>query len=141
MVDPNPGEYRPQLISALDTAAWVKGKLELGNEDAAIRWLSEAVSRLLHTPVGSVVPAAIAAEPASTGSLRHDTLLATAFAYALDTLGAEIPEWTDKPALDTEWLWGDDDAAEEFRAYIRAQTPPLFLSRNILCRDRDFRSV
>jgi hypothetical protein len=142
MADTEPREYIPLLISVPDTAAAMAEWFAEDNEESAIRWMTETVSRLIQSPHGRVIPAEIIAEPVSTGSLEYDTLLATAVAYALDIIGAESPEWTNKPRLDAEWLWdGDGLSSTEWRDYIRKQTPPMFLGRNILCRDRDFRTA
>lgn len=62
-------------------------------------------------------------------------------AVAREAGGLAPAPWTRAvPALPTEWLWdGDDTASPEFRTLIRQQTPPLFLAKGILLRDRDVR--
>jgi hypothetical protein len=128
-----------RLLSATDVAELVRENLERGDEEAAARNLTEAISRIIQAPDG-VIPTAVLAEPGTTGALRYDTLLATAMAYALGLRGQSAPAWTTNvQPLDREWLIdGDDDAGDEFRAWVRARTPAIFLAKNILVQERDW---
>ena len=127
------------LISAASTAAQVEDALDRGDVEAADRVLTETISLLLLAPGGARIPAAVLAEPGSTGDRRYDVLLAVVVAFALDRRGTQVPAWAEQvPALDREWLWdGDVDASTKFRDFIRDRTPPMFLAKNILLRERD----
>ena len=127
------------LASAASTATQVKHARDHGDVETADRILTGMISRLLLAPADTVIPDAVLAEPGSTGDRRYDVLLAVAVAFALDRRGAQVPAWAEQvPALDRQWLWdGDVDASTEFRGFIRDRTPPMFLAKNILLRERD----
>jgi hypothetical protein len=69
-------------------------------------------------------------EPASTGDVRYDTLLAVGLAYALSMHDLPAAQWMEAaPPLNPEWLWdGDGIASSEFREYIRRNVLALFAS-------------
>lgn len=121
------------------TAAAVSDALRDDNVGLADRIITELFGRIINATVD--IPARVLEEPGTTGDRRYDTLLATGMAYALATRGLPAEPWMDAvPALDQEWLWdGDDVASAEFRVRIRRQTPPLFLAKGLLLRDKDMR--
>jgi transcriptional regulator with XRE-family HTH domain len=129
------------LISATAASRAIAHSLRLGDRESAIRDLTEAVGRLIlfeaKNPGGT--PVWVIREP--TTSLSDPTwnaFLATAFAYALEQAGQPIPHWmTAVPRLPHETALGDDPSPE-FRAWLRAQTPPIFLEKNLLSRAEDW---
>jgi hypothetical protein len=129
-----------RLISAADTAATVQLALESGDEPAAIQYLTEAVSRLIQAVPGAEIPREILAAPQSIGDVRYATLIATAFAYAMQIRGDDPMPWmTEVEPLDAEWLWdGDKSSSDAFRDFIRRNTPEIFRTKNILTRERDW---
>jgi hypothetical protein len=128
-----------RLISAADTAAIIEHALESGDEATAIRYLTEAVSRLIQAPEHTEIPRAVLAAPAPIKDSRYATLIATAFAYAILSRGETPMPWmTEAKPLATEWLWGGDGASEAFRDFIRRNTPETFRAKNILTRERDW---
>lgn len=133
-------DVEARLISAADTAATVERALEFGDEPAAIRHLTEAVSRLIQAPEGSEIPRDILAAPQPIKDSRYATLIATAFAYAMLGRGEQPMEWmTAVKPLATEWLWdGDSASSPAFRDFIRRNTPETFRAKNILTRERDW---
>lgn len=115
-----------RLTTAADAAATVERALEFSNEPAAIRHLTEAVSRLIQAPEGSEIPRDILAASQPIKDSRYATLIATAFAYAMLGRGEQLMEWmTAVKPLATEWLWDGDSASS-----------PAF--RDILTRERDW---
>lgn len=128
-----------QLLTARTTAEAVGAALRDNTTESADRLITELLGRVIDEP--GDIPAQVLEEPASTGDVRYDTLLATGLAYALATRGIPALPWmTAVPASKVEWLWdGDADSSPEFRAYIRRQTPPMFLDKGLLLRDRDIR--
>jgi hypothetical protein len=128
-----------RLISAADAAATIERALEFGDEATAIRHLTEAVSRLIQAPGNTEIPRAVLDAPAPIKDSRYETLIATAFAYAMLCRGEKPREWmTEAKPLATEWLWGGDGASEAFRDFIRRNTPETFRAKNILTRERDW---
>jgi hypothetical protein len=129
-----------RLISAADTAVTVQCALDSADEPAAIRYLTEAVSRLIQAAPGAEISAEILAAPQSVSDVRYATLIATAFAYAMQTRGDEPMPWmTEVEPLDAEWLWdGEDSSSDAFRDFIRRDTPEIFRKKNILTRERDW---
>ncbi|WP_141989133.1 hypothetical protein [Rhodoglobus vestalii] len=131
-----------RFISAADTAATVERALELGDEAAAIRHLTEAVSRLIQASADSKIPQAILEAPDPIRDSRYETLIATAFAYAMSRRGEMPLAWmTDAKPVPTEWLWGGDGASKPFRDFIRSHTPDIFRDKNILTRERDWTTL
>ena len=128
-----------RLISAADTAETVERALEFGDESAAIRHLTETISRLIQAPKHLEIPPTVLRAPKPIRDPRYETLIATAFAYALTSRGEPpLPWMTAAKPIPTEWLWGDDGASEEYRAFIRSKTPSIFRQMNILTRERDW---
>ena len=129
------------LISASTTARAMTASLRRGDEEAAIRDLTEAVGRLIRFGEASdaPVPEWVTSEPNLHAlSPAWFTYMATAFAYALECAHRAIPAWMlEAPALPHETAMGDDPSPE-FRAWLRAQTPPLFLAKNLLSRPADW---
>ena len=129
------------LIGARETSVLVRDALRAGKNDLAGRMLTEAVARLIEVG-GTGIPVDVLAEPASTGDRKWDVILATAFLYASDLTGIKAAAWMHAERLVEEWLWGGDGyESDEFKDYIRRQTPALFLDRNILTRPRDWVNV
>lgn len=128
------------FISADSAALAVWRALDQGNHEHADRWLTEAIGRLLTADLAVPIPDDITAEPSSIGDPPYDTLLATAFAFAMTRRGQEpLPWMVAPPALSAPWLLdGGYNAGAEFTEFIRAQTPEIFLAKNILLRERDF---
>ena len=128
----------PHLITAPQAAELVREALAAGNYDLAVRWLTEAVARLIESE-GSNIPDNEFAEPDTTGDRRYDAVLATAFLYAANLCRVEAPAWTRVAPLTQPWLWGGDGfESAQYQAFIRSQTPTEFLERNILTRPRDW---
>lgn len=127
------------FLSAADVAASTKRALDADEPTTADRYLAEATSRIILAPHGVAIPADVTREPKPIGDLHYDTLLATAFAFALTKRGLVPPNWMlDAPALSKEWMWdGGYDAGAPFKQFIKANTPPMFLAKNILLRERD----
>lgn len=132
------------LLIPLATAADViRDALRLGRIAAADRALTDAVSRILHAAPGTAVDESITQPAPSVGDEHDDALLTTAFAYALQRLGIEPPRWMlDTQPLEHERLWdGDTEASPEWRSFIKARTPEIFLGKNILLRERDLEAA
>ncbi len=73
-----------------------------------------------------------------TGDHQFDTVLATAFLYAANLCGVPARAWMHAERLNEEWLYrGDGHESEEYRAFVRGETPAVFLDRDILTRPRD----
>jgi len=132
----------PRFISAEETAAVIQGALAFGDEPSAIRHLTEAVSRIIQAPGHVTIPRVVLEAPQPVTDPRYATLIATAFAHAMLSRGeVPLPWMTEAKPLVTEWLWGGDGASNEFRDFIRSQTPEIFRAKNILTRERDWRSL
>lgn len=129
------------LISATTTARAMASRLRRGDPESAIRDLTEAVGRLIRFGESSdaALPSWVLEQPPAR--LLDDawhTYLATAFTYALQRTGRTALPWMlDAPPLPTETVMGDDPSPE-FRAWLRAQTPPIFLAKNLLSRPEDW---
>jgi hypothetical protein len=127
------------FLSAVGTAESIRRVLDEGNIEAADRLLTEAISRILLASAGSAIPESILDPPQSTGSPEFDTLLATALAFALLKRGEAPRPWMlEVPALPAEWVWdGGYGVSLQFKDFIKRHTPPIFLAKNILLRERD----
>ena len=125
--------------TARATAAAVAAALRENNIALADRLVTEILGRVINAP--GDIPAGVLDAPGTTGDERYDTLLAVGLAYALHTRGLPPVPWMDAiPPLEQEWLWdGDGAATPKYREYIRRQTPPMFLEKGLLLRDRDVR--
>jgi len=133
------GEIR--LIAAKTTASAVDHALSQGDEPEAIRYLTEAVSRLIDAPTYQVIPDHILAAPAPIADQRYQTLLATAFAFAMQSRGMTPKVWMLSPKpLTKEWVWANDGASRAYKSMIRHDTPAIFLAKNILTREIDWHS-
>lgn len=129
-----------QLIPAAVVARAMADSLRKGDENAAIRDLTEGVGRIIRVGEGGgIIPDWIAAEPRKPiGDRAWDTFLATAFAYAFERAGKDAPDWmTLVPALSEETALGDDPSPE-FREWLRSRTPAIFLDKNLLSRAEDW---
>lgn len=128
-----------EFLSAADAAAEVRRALGAGNTGTADRFAAELASRILRAPADATIPDSIFDEPGTTGSLEYDTLLATALAYGMLQRGLAPRDWMSAAAkLPDEWLWdGGYGGSPAFREFIRRNTPEMFLSKNILLRERD----
>ncbi len=128
------------LISAETISRAMARSLHKGDTEAAIRDLTEGVGRLIVAAgKGTQIPGWSVTKPAKPiGILLWDTFLATAFAYALETSGHDVPEWmTSVPPLPEETSPGDEPSPE-FRSWLRERTPNVFLEKNILSRAEDW---
>lgn len=129
------------LISATATARAMAASLRRGDEESAIRDLTEAVGRIIRFSESStaVIPEWVTSEPrAMTLESPWTTFLAAAFAYALERSHQPASVWMlDAPALPEETAMGDDPSPE-FRGWLRAQTPEVFLAKNVLSRAADW---
>lgn len=129
------------LISATTTARAMASSLRRGDQEAAIRDLTEAVGRLIRFGEASDadLPSWVLNEPpVRVLDDAWRTYLATAFAYALERTGRTAVPWMlDAPPLPSETVMGDDPSPE-FRAWLRAQTPPIFVAKNLLSRPDDW---
>lgn len=129
------------LISAAMTARAMVSSLRRGDQESAIRDLTESVGRLIRfgtTSDATVPPWVVDEPPAGILGDAWRTYLATAFAYALENTGRVAMPWMlDAPPLPTETVMGDDPSPE-FRAWLRAQTPAIFLAKNLLSRPDDW---
>ena len=129
------------LISTTTASRAIARSLRRGDEEGAIRDLTEAVGRLIafeaKNPGGT--PSWVTHEPTmSLGDPAWNAFLATAFAYALEQADQPIPHWmTAVPRLPHETALGDDPSPE-FRAWLRSKTPPIFLEKNLLSRAEDW---
>lgn len=132
-------DQRRYLIPAPAAAELVREALLAGKDDTAVRWLTEAVARLIESG-GSGIPDDVLAEPASTGDRKWDVILATAFLYASNLCGVEAAAWMRaEPLYGDEWLWGGDGfEGSEYRDLVRRDTPEEFLRVGILTRRRDW---
>jgi hypothetical protein len=128
----------PHLITAPEAAGLVRDALSAGKSDLAIRRLTEAIARLIESK-GQDIPSDVFAEPETTGDAKYDAVLASAFLYAANLCRIEAPAWARSTPLKTTWLWGGDGfESEQYKEFIRQQTPSEFLERNILTRPRDW---
>lgn len=129
------------LISATTTARAMASRLRHGDPEAAIRDLTEAAGRLIRfgeSGDAALPPWVLEQPPARLLDDAWHTYLATAFTYALQRTGRTALPWMlDAPPLPTETVMGDDPSPE-FRAWLRAQTPPIFLAKNLLSRPEDW---
>ena len=139
MID-NTGRREPRqyLIPAPEAAEFIRNALLAGKNESAVRWLTEAVARLIESQ-GLDLPADLLAEPETTGERNYDVVLATAFRYATGIIGVEAPAWMHVECLPEEFLWGGDGhESEAYKDFIRRETPAVFLELNVLCRARDW---
>lgn len=135
-------EASTHLITAPETAELVRDALRLGDNELANRRLVEAISRLIQA-AGETFPERMFDKPRSTGDDAFDAVLAAAFLFATRARSLEPPRWAaEAPGLPEPRVWGSDgQESKKFVAYIRGQTPSIFLERNILTRDRDWRTA
>jgi len=129
-----------QLLSPATVSRAMAGSLRKGDSESAIRDLAEGAGRLIRAgEAGEHIPEWAIAQPSRLiGIPLWDTFLATAFAYGLERAGQAPPQWMlDVPSLPHETSPGDDPG-REFRDWLRARTPPVFLNKNILSRAEDW---
>ncbi|MGZ0212253.1 MAG: helix-turn-helix transcriptional regulator [Actinomycetales bacterium] len=129
-----------QLLSPETVSRAMARSLRKGDSESAIRDLTEGVGRLIRaSEAGENVPAWAIAQPSKPiGIPLWDTFLATAFAYGLERAGQTPPQWMlDAPSLPHETSPGDDPGPE-FRQWLRARTPSVFLNKKILSRAEDW---
>jgi hypothetical protein len=132
-------DWSRHLVTAPQTANIVREALSTGRTDTAVRWLTEAVARLIESR-GVGIPDDVFDEPATTGDRRYDVVLATAYRYAANLCGVVPPAWTyAEPPGGNEWLWGGDGfESSEYRDLVRRDTPEEFLLVRVLTRRRDW---
>ncbi|GAA1210826.1 helix-turn-helix transcriptional regulator [Rhodoglobus aureus] len=138
-IDPRPTGVA-QLLPAATVSRAMARSLRKDDSESAIRDLTEGVGRLIRaSESGEHIPEWAIAQPTRLiGIPLWDTFLATAFAYGLERAGQIVPEWmTDVPPLPHETSPGDAPGPE-FRDWLRARTPAVFLKKNILSRAEDW---
>lgn len=129
-----------QLLSPATVSRAMARSLRKGDSESAIRDLTEGAGRLIRAGEASEqIPEWAIAQPSRLiGIPLWDTFLATAFAYGLERAGHAPPQWMlDAPSLPHETSPGDDPGPE-FRDWLRARTPSVFLNKNILSRAEDW---
>ncbi|MGJ8720446.1 MAG: helix-turn-helix domain-containing protein [Salinibacterium amurskyense] len=129
-----------QLLSPETVSRAMARSLRKADSESAIRDLTEGVGRLIRAgEAGENVPEWAIAKPSKPiGIPLWDTFLATAFAYGLERASLTPPQWMlDAPSLPHETSPGDDPGPE-FRQWLRARTPSVFLNKNILSRAEDW---
>ena len=129
-----------QLLSPETVSRAMARSLRKADSESAIRDLTEGVGRLIRAgEAGENIPEWAIAQPSKPiGIPLWDTFLATAFAYGLERAGQTPPQWMlDAPSLPHETSPGDDPGPE-FRQWLRARTPSVFLNKNILSRAEDW---
>jgi hypothetical protein len=132
-----------RFIAPAELTTLIGDALRAGDEELAVRLIPEATNRIL-TCVADDLPGELLEQPtSSTGQQRWDTLIATAYAWALRQRGSVPAPWMlAVPALHPAWLIdGDLAASDAWRDYIREQTPTDFLDKAILIRERDLRTA
>lgn len=131
------------FIAPAELTTLIGEALRVGDDELAIRLIPEATNRILTCDADNLPGGLLAAPNSSTGQQRWDTLIATAYAWALRSRGISPAAWmTDVPALHPAWLLdGDLAASDAWRTYIREQTPAEFLNKGILIRERDLRTA
>ncbi|WIB65511.1 hypothetical protein [Curtobacterium sp. MCBD17_040] len=129
----------PALITPAHLARLVGRSLDAGDTETANRLIPDAISRVAGAARLPGLPNSFTMVPPSTGDSRYDTLIATAYAWALEGRGVTPAAWmTDCAPLVPEWMWDGEDATDEYRTFIRAQTPDLFLAKGLILLARDF---
>ena len=130
------------ILTMPEAAIFVRVGLAAGNQGLAVRMLTEAIARLLSSG-GRDLPAGTLDEPEPIGDPHFDAVLAAAVLYAAGLCGFVPPAWAVEAAgLPDERVWGGDGfESTEFKDFIRASTPAVFLERNILCRPRDWETA
>ena len=129
-----------QLLSPETVSRAMARSLRKADSESAIRDLTEGVGRLIRAgEAGESVPEWAIAQPSKPiGIPLWDTFLATAFAYGLERAGQTPRQWMlDAPSLPHETSPGDDPGPE-FRQWLRARTPSVFLNKKILSRAEDW---
>lgn len=129
------------LIPTQRISEEIRGHLLAGDEAAALRDAVEIAGRIraLETIPDGGLPAWATQRPSSTGNARWDTILATGMAYAIEKIGGKPLPWMVTVApLETLSTLTGYEPGETYRERLRAQTPPRFLSKRILSRDRDW---
>ena len=129
-----------QLLSPETVSRAMARSLRKGDSESAIRDLTEGVGRLIRaSEADENIPEWAIAQPSKPiGIPLWDTFLATAFAYGLERAGQTPPQWMlDAPSLPHETSPGDDPGPE-FRQWLRARTPSVFLNKKILSRAEDW---
>ena len=118
----DPSRY---LITARETAEIVHEALTADKADSAVRWLTEAVARLIESH-GKDLPDGMFEEPATTGDRKWDTVLATAFLYGANLCGTE-----ERPGCSRRgWTRSGSSAATGTRP---RSTEPLFVAKPQHC--------
>lgn len=132
-----------RFIGPAELTTLIGDALRSGGEELAVRLLPEATNSILTCDTDDFPSYVLEQPTSSTGQQRWDTLIATAYAWALRTRGMQPAQWmADVPALHPAWLLdGDLAASDAWRDYVREQTPADFLNKGILIRERDLRTA
>lgn len=116
-----------------ELAAYLRDLLSRGDEDDALRFLVDGVTRLPEVDPPEVEM--FLAEPESLGDLRWDTLLAVSVAHVCRREGMTPPSWTRRDTL-PQWWWPGEVHAR--RAWVVQRTPVDFRRVGIWFDARNF---
>ena len=114
------------------------GELRRHDEDAALRIVTQAFGSLQPHCTSEELDDFLVA-PRSTGDPRYDVLIAVLARWTSRRRGLRIPDWTDVRALNEEWMPGTTGTPiPQWRDIVRRETPPEFLEKNILAREKSW---
>ncbi len=126
------------LLTARSAAATIARELADHDEGTALRITIQALDHFRHARTREEILDFLR-QPETTGDDRWDTLLATAVAWDAKRRKIRPPSWTQKPALQEEWLPGAPDRpTKRYLEMIRLSSAPEFRDKGILMRERDF---
>ncbi len=126
-----------QMMSAPATATAMRAYLLAGEMDWVWRMLLQGRDHLalgLADESDQAVAGAWEAEPATTGSMGWDALLAALAAHEFERAGLAAPAWALGDPLTESWMPEHPFLGPE---RIRAQTPDWLRRRNIYVPERD----
>lgn len=112
-------------LTARDAAEAIKGELERGDEDFALRTLIGAISDFRGLTDAAEIQAFLR-RPRPTGDQRWDTLLAASVAMACRRKGVAAPKWTRRAPLKSWWFPSDGGGLLAARTMSRT---PIDFSR------------
>lgn len=127
-------------LSSRTTAELIRGELGRGDPQFAFRVMTSALADFRDAAPTDredfLIP------PASTGSIRWDTLLAAVVGRECDRLGISRPPWTSPPPLTEEWVVTTLPApSENWVARIKAGTPAEFSRLGLWVHVRDLETL
>jgi hypothetical protein len=118
-----------------EIADGIRGDLQTGDSDAALRTLLDGVNRLPMIAAEGALTEALTPPP-STGDQRWDTLLAAAVRYRLHAMGERPPRWTVRQPLDKFWWPVRINLSKEYNDM--AHSPAELLRVGIFLDERAF---